>query len=286
MLSRLPLSNAKNSSQSFWFWIILAVITVLLIIQIVRFILLLVSPATPVGGWQPRQAVIASPEEREAILSRYNPFSGETLATTPQGDGPTRITALDLVLYGTRMNAVTGRGSAIIAGNDGVQQNFLIGDEVIPGVKLVAVAFDNVTLERGGARESLFIDQSDDVTPVSPEPPQAVANLAGAGAGQPEVAKPDGNDNAALLATGVGFLPRQDGSKVTGLSVKAQGDGAVFKRLGFREGDVIVAYDGNKITSAKDTSALIAKARPGSRFSVLVERGANIVPIAIIIPEN
>jgi general secretion pathway protein C len=284
MLSRLPLSNAKNSSQGFWFWVILAIITVLLIIQTVRFILLLVSPATPVGGWQPRQAVIASPEEREAILSRYNPFSGETLAATPQSDGPTRVTALDLVLYGTRMNAVTGRGSAIIAGNDGVQQNFLIGDEVIPGVKLVAVAFDNVTLERGGARESLFIDQSDDVTPVSPEPPQPIANSAGAG--QPEAVRPDGNDNAALLATGVSFLPRQDGSKVTGLSVNAQGDGAVFKRLGFREGDVIVAYDGNKITSAKDTNALIAKARPGSRFSVLVERGANIVPIAIIIPEN
>ena len=284
MLSRLPLSNAKNSSQGFWFWVILAIITVLLIIQTVRFILLLVSPATPVGGWQPRQPVIASPDEREAILSRYNPFSGETLAATPQSDGPVRVTALDLVLYGTRMNAVTGRGSAIIAGNDGVQQNFLIGDEVIPGVKLVAVAFDNVTLERGGARESLFIDQSDDVTPVSPEPPQPVANSAGAG--QPEATRPDGNNNAALLATGVSFLPRQDGSKVTGLSVNAQGDGAVFKRLGFREGDVIVAYDGNKITSAKDTNALIAKARPGSRFSVLVERGANIVPIAIIIPEN
>lgn len=289
MQSILPSASAQRTGQgqsqskNIAFWIAALVLGGLLLWQLVRLLLLLISPAAPVGGWQPRQAVIAPADQREAILSRYNPFSGNSLAVADPAAGPTRVTALDLVLYGTRFNGITGDGSAIIAGSDGVQQNFLVGDEVLPGVKLVAVAFDNVTLERSGARESLFIDQSNDVQPVSPDNADASAeDGADEAAAKPESAPA----SASTLAKGVAFAPRLDGGKVTGLSLSSQGDGEAFKTLGFRAGDVIVEYDGKKVSSAEDAAALIAKARPGGRFSVLIERGANVVPIAIIVPEN
>lgn len=79
----------------------------------------------------------------------------------PQGQAEAdAVSGLDLALVGTRVDAASGRGSAIIAAPDGQQQSYATGDEIMPGVRLVAVAFDSVTLDRGGARETLNIDQS------------------------------------------------------------------------------------------------------------------------------
>ena len=80
------------------------------------------------------------------------------------------VSSLDLVLLGTRVDAASGRGSAIIAAPDGQQQSIGVGDEVMPGVRLVAVEFESVTLDRGGTREQLYIDQSG--SPADAEPPR------------------------------------------------------------------------------------------------------------------
>ena len=52
---------------------------------------------------------------------------------------------------------VSGRhvGSAIIAGPDGVQKAFAVGETVAQGVTLAAVGADHVELSRGGARMTL-----------------------------------------------------------------------------------------------------------------------------------
>ncbi len=70
------------------------------------------------------------------------------------------VSSLDLVLLGTRVDAASGRGSAILATPDGQQKSVGVGEEIMPGVKLAAVEFESVTLDRGGAREQLYIDQS------------------------------------------------------------------------------------------------------------------------------
>jgi general secretion pathway protein C len=80
------------------------------------------------------------------------------------------ITSLNLSLLGTRVDTVSGRGSAIIDSN-GVQASFLVGEEVMPGVRLDAVDFDNVTISRSGAREKLYLDQSTSAPTTSPAEP-------------------------------------------------------------------------------------------------------------------
>src|SRR3546814_4658726 len=60
---------------------------------------------------------------------------------------------LGLTLYGVNINEATGGGSAIIAAEDGEQASYAVGDEIAPGVRLAGVAFDHVTLDRGGAQE-------------------------------------------------------------------------------------------------------------------------------------
>ncbi|OSZ63254.1 hypothetical protein CAP39_14420 [Sphingomonas sp. IBVSS1] len=112
-----------------------------------RAIWLAITPAGPLGAVQaPAAAALAG--------VAVDPFFPQ--AATPAD----AVSSLDLTLVGTRVDAASGRGSAIIATPDGQQQSFGSGDEIMPGVRLVAVAFDSVTLDRGGARETLYIDQS------------------------------------------------------------------------------------------------------------------------------
>ena len=112
-----------------------------------RALWLAVTPAGPLGDWQaPAPAALAG--------VAVDPYF-------PQAEMPAdAVSGLDLTLVGTRVNAASGGGSAIIATPDGQQQSVATGDEIMPGVRLVAVAFDSVTLDRGGARETLYIDQS------------------------------------------------------------------------------------------------------------------------------
>lgn len=119
-------------------------------ILLARAIWLAVTPAGPLGTPPAAMAAPASP----LALAGSDPFFPQSAAA------PDIVSALDLALVGTRVDSASGRGSAIIATPDGGQQSFAVGEEIMPGVTLVAVAFESVTLDRGGSRETLYIDQS------------------------------------------------------------------------------------------------------------------------------
>lgn len=118
-----------------------------------------VSAGVPAGGL-PHAALPSGP-----VLASLDPFFPAGPAAAADA-----VSGIDLVLLGTRVDAASGRGSAIIAAPDGQQQSIGVGDEVMPGVRLVAVEFESVTLDRGGTREQLYIDQSG--SPADAEPPR------------------------------------------------------------------------------------------------------------------
>ena len=70
----------------------------------------------------------------------------------------------------------SGLGSAILAGPDGVQDSFAVGQEVMSGVVLDAVNFDHVVLDRGGEKETLYLDQSVPAESVGTEEPAPISN--------------------------------------------------------------------------------------------------------------
>ncbi|PQM26757.1 type II secretion system protein C [Sphingopyxis lindanitolerans] len=248
----------------------------LLIWQCVRLFWTLVVPLSPLGAWQPQTAVIASPAERRALFSSIDPF----FRTAPQGPASATVTALGLTLFGVNLNEATGGGSAIIAGEDGVQASYAVGDEVAPGVTLAGVAFDHVLLDRAGTRESLFLDQSGEApvaNPALPAPTPEIGSTA---------APPSGEMSPAALKAGVGFAPRTENGKITGLVVQPQGDGAVFRAAGLKPGDVVRSVNGRPISSAGDAAALANQFTPGARLSIEVERGASVVPVAILLAKQ
>ena len=120
-----------------------------------RLVWLAITPAGPLGT--PHVALPAGP-----VVVAVDPFfpAGPAAADT--------VSSLDLVLLGTRVDAASGRGSAILATPDGQQKSVGVGEEIMPGVRLAAVEFESVTLDRGGAREQLYIDQSGSAADAAP----------------------------------------------------------------------------------------------------------------------
>jgi general secretion pathway protein C len=271
----LAMFRAGKAGRDWWqHWprALLALLVLLLIAQIVRLVWAITVPVGPLGDWRAGVAQSIPPTERRALFAAFDPFFRSNSDTSGAG----AVTALDLTLFGVNLNEASGGGSAILAGADGVQSSFAVGDEVMPGVKLAGVAFDHVLLDRGGVRESLFLDQS---TPAAnaatdvPSAPLAVPTATPATTASGEL-------SPQALQAGIGLAARSEGGKVTGLTVQPQGDGAVFRSAGLRPGDVIRSVNGRPVGAAADLAGQIA---PGARLSLEVERGSTIVPVAIFV---
>jgi general secretion pathway protein C len=156
LLRRVPRTTVYSAAE--------LVLLSLLALQCARLLWVLATPVDPIGDWRSSSALRAPIAGSSELLSSFDPFfrlSGSS--------GPAVVTSLNLKLYGVREDRASGRGSAIISTPDGQQRSFAVGDEIVPGVTLQAVNFDNVTISRGGASEQLFLDQSPAAQVVAPK---------------------------------------------------------------------------------------------------------------------
>jgi general secretion pathway protein C len=264
LLRRLPVVNVYSLFELLFLGI--------LAIQCARLIWAVVTPVSPLGDWRVQQPGV--PGSPTAVLRGFDPFFRTTATATT---GQPVVTSLQLKLFGTRTNDASGIGSAIIAGPDGLQKSIGVGEEIAPGATLKAVAFDHVTIDRGGVSEQLYIDQSGGAVASAP-PVDAPAPPPG-GPPAPGAA----GVTAAQLKSDIAFIPRIDGGRVTGLVVRPQGAAAAFRAMGLTEGDVITAAGGRPIAGAADIERVIAGLTPGGNLSITVERGADVLPLAVTI---
>lgn len=255
-IQRLPVVNLYSLAE-------LALMAALAA-QLARLFWAVVTPIDPLGEWRPAPVVVpASPVD---TLTSFDPFFRLSGAQA----GPAVVTSLQLKLFGIRLDDATGRGAAIVAGPDGVQRSVSVGEEVAPGVRLGAVAFDHITLDRGGAKEDLFLDQSVQATPAQPGAPATGATSA---AGVP----------AANLRQEIGFIPRIDGGRLSGLVLRSQGTGAVFAQAGLQDGDVLTSIGGRPVTGPDDIDRVGRDFASGGNVPISVERGGRTLPLAITI---
>ncbi|WP_313807310.1 type II secretion system protein N [Sphingobium sp.] len=246
-----------------WLSLVEKLLLGLLALQCAGLVWAVLTPAGSFGPWEGRQARILSTAERQALFTGFDPFYR---GGPGQANGGV-VTSLALTVYGIRLNEGSGQGSAIVAGPDGVQNSFAVGEEIMPGVVLKAVAFDHISIDRGGAEEQVFLDQS--------QPAPMVAPGGGVPAGSPP--RPMvGMDNpsADMLKRDVGFTPRMQNGRVSGLILQPRGPG--FQQAGFQPGDIVTQIDGQPVGSVGDLQALQGKIMPGARISLTVERGAAV----------
>ncbi len=150
-----------------------AVLIAFLAVQAARLVWTVVTPLGPFGPWIAGSGFAAKRDG--GILTRFDPFfrlSGSS--------GPTVVTSAPIKLFGVRLNEATGKGAAIVATPDGLQSSYAVGDMILPGVTLAAVARDHVTILRNGTSEVLYLDQS--VAAPVVQPPSAPATPPKAGA--------------------------------------------------------------------------------------------------------
>ena len=268
LLRRLPRTNVYSALEL----LLLAALAV----QCARLVWTVATPIGPLGDWRPAQAGFAG--SPSAVLQGFDPFFRLSVV-----DGkPTVVTSLQLTLFGTRLDEAMGGGSAIIAGPDGVQQSVPVGQEIMPGVRLKAVAFDHVTIDRGGAEEDLFIAQGDPANPGA----APTSSTSAAGDNEPPPPPAPGDDRGitiAQLRSDIGFIPRIDGGKVSGLVVRPQGSGGAFRQAGLREGDIVTAIGGRAISAPDDIDRLGAQFAKGGNLSITIERGGQTLPLVITI---
>jgi general secretion pathway protein C len=131
----------------------------------------IVTPVGPFGDWRPRHVAVLSADAQRALFARFDPF----YRTTDDAGGTQAVTTLSLKLFGVRINEATGLGSAIIETPDGVQSSYAVGDEITGGVTLKAVTIDHVVLDKGGADEMLYIDQSEPAPVATPDARASIA---------------------------------------------------------------------------------------------------------------
>lgn len=274
-LVRVPNVSQRWSAMSATSALRIAEATLLVVfaIAIARLLWTIFQPIDPIGDWY--RAGANSRTERTTILREFDPFSRSSGQAAPAV-----VTPLQLTLYGIRLNEASGTGSAIIGTPDGEQRSYATGEEIMPGVSLKSVAFDSVMLSRGGVDEQLFITDAGAASAASQSAPDASGTPATddtlSGAGQ-------GGVTLADIRSGIAFTPRIVAGKLTGFALGPQGDGNAFRNAGFRAGDILVAADGKSLNSAADIQQMLGRMERGGTISVSVERGADIVPIAITV---
>ncbi|MFM9853448.1 MAG: type II secretion system protein N [Sphingomonadaceae bacterium] len=228
-----------------------------LAMQCARLMWVILAPLGPVGEWRPASVTRSASD----ASGEFDPFFRLQPATPPKAV----VTSLSLKLFGTRLDSAVGRGSAIIAAPDGVQSSYAVGDEIVAGVRLKSVAYDSVTIDRGGVDEQLFLDQSVAAPVASPN-----------GAAPP--ATPGTTPSAAALQASLDAAPRLNGSTLTGLTLNPKGDGKLFDAAGLKAGDVLTAVNGKAITSASDFSQVVPAA--DGTVSLQVERAGRTMTLS------
>ena len=117
---------------------------------------------------------------------------------------------------------------------------------------------------------------------ISPPMPGA---LPASGALPPPAGAPAGAAGVKLsqLQSDIGFIPRVDGGRVSGLVVRSQGSGAAFRAAGLRDGDVVTAIGGRPVSGPGDIERLAAQFGNGGTLAMTVERGTDTLPLSLTI---
>ena len=235
----------------------------LLAMQCARLVWTVVTPVDPIGEWKASSALRPVAPTSTASLGTFDPF----FRASATGTAPVVVTSLNLTLYGVREDRASGGGSAIIGTADGPQRSFAVGEEVMPGVRLTAVGFDNVTIDRGGTPEQIFMDQSSaatvvapgGITPAPPPPPPPMPVVTATPPPPPVTTSP------------------------TGGYVVPQGVAPELRAAGFAPGDVVRSVNGQPITSVEQVRGLVAQS--GGQATVQVERNGRTIPLRVRVPQ-
>lgn len=275
-------------------WACCAVFGALASWLLVRLIWQLLPQAEPArAGDTPAAAAVLAPASTRSVASWH--LFGET--PRRGGAGADAASTLSLILRGTVAESDPKAGLAVVAGTDGGERAFRVGEDVLPGVRLVAVLPDRIVLSRGGAEETLRLPRERTAAPaeaVRAAPaisagrvPRAAASAAAPGV---QAVRVNGDAQQSLarlrqnpdeLIKRVPVVPVLDGGRLAGVRVAAGADAALLGQFGLRTGDVVTAVDGQVVDSFARGQQILSNLAAAKSARVTVLRDGKPVELDV-----
>lgn len=237
-------------------------LVLLLAAQAARLLWIALTPLGPIGT---ASAAPAPPADSPLSLSG-DPF----FPSARSGRAP--ASAHGYRLFGVRRSG--NGGSAILAGSDGAQGAFRVGDEIAEGVVLQAVGSDHAVLRAGGSDQRIALQET------------ATARTSSASPAALPAARASGDGNAATaidpqqLLAQAGLRPRTEDGRITGYTLIPRGGGALLRQAGLESGDVLLAVNGQELTPERMTELEQELARR-DRAEITVQRDGDTKTITL-----
>jgi general secretion pathway protein C len=165
----------------------------------------------------------------------------------PAAPQPPPVSAQGLMLYGIAGGGPGGL-AAVIGPSSGAQRLVRVGRDYRPGLTLTEAGPNYAVLARAGVETRLELNRLAAAASVPlPAPARPAA---------PPAADPGAMDKAALLA---GMSSYRQGDRIKGFTLKAGAGLAPLLRAGLRQGDVLVAVNGQPFDSSEKLLELPAE---------------------------
>ncbi len=211
----------------------------------------------------PRTETSLAARANAALLTTTDLFHRATIqvpgSSSIDVDAPE--TLLNLTLFGVRSDSGADGGSAIIGTPDSAQDVYVLGQEVVNGVRLEHVLHDRVIIRRNGVTESLFLDKGQ-VAKVSD------ANTARSGV-QETIIRSRIDTGIADLFSQIQLQPRDSGP---GAVVQPRGDSTLLQQAGLVAGDVLLAVNGTPVGGIESLAALAGTLKSADEIVLKLER--------------
>lgn len=226
--------------------------------------------ATATGAAQRLFGVYAEQSPGTGNLSAE---SIHALATAPE-------THLNLKLLGILADrAMPSQSRALVAGANGAEYSYALGQAVTSGVLLKAIFPDRVVLARKGRLETLRLEMNESSgSGADSNVPIAVAGHAGTAEKLSNI-RTRLLSNPALAARFIRVRPATDPKtkQQIGYRIYPGPDRAAFKATGLHPGDIVTAVNGVGLTKPARTLQLLSELSQAQQVSLTVKRGSKTI---------
>lgn len=198
-------------------------------------------------------------------------------------------TSLRLTLHGTWTDEFGG--SAVIATPNGLQKRYKVGETIVPDTTLERVFRDQVTILRGGVRESIRMLNRQEGAASAPPAPERAAPV-----DQPQLSDGASEELARRLSEGqelgiigdhVLVLAQQSETGLPELTLWPLGLPAKFEALGLKAGDRLVAVSGTTVGADLISAASrLAGVADLPQIEITVEREGRRTPVRIQLQDD
>jgi len=218
------------------------------------------------------------------------PQAIKPITPPPQAVKTAFIPPLKLKLLGTVV--ANDHSAAIIAIQAGGKQSaFFIGDQIQPGVTLKSVEANAIVVNHNGRLERISLEQGKQITFMKTLPPVAILTTPSTSSMNTRAPAKNINkrinrkrlqhqlQNIPALLSQALAKPHFSNGKINGFSISNIVPGSLYAQAGLKNGDIIMAVNGQRITGAAQAMTIYTQLKSASALDLQLMRASSMQTI-------